>query len=842
MVHMKPKHAAAAALGSVQTVPVTALLAQVLLIAGLAVTVGRSGAVLRPAAWAVGVACGLITNAALSRGLSHHRADRLTPADWVTLGRATLAVGIAALIADSFGDQVPAVLLVTLAAAALALDAVDGWVARRTRMTATLGAVFDAEVDAFLILILSVYVARSAGAWVLAIGAARYAFLAAGWPLPWMRAELPPRFWRKTVAATQGIALTVAAAHILSPAVNGALLGVALLLLAESFGRDIWWLWRHRDGTLVAAVTETDATLSHAVASPDATEAELGFGGPPPEPEPGAQDPDVRQRRPRRLRALRWIAPALTVVAVLVVWAALVVPDQPRDLSLSGFLGLPLEGLVLVAVASVLPGIARRVLAGIAGPLLTLVVVFKVLDIGFIDTFNRRFDLLSDKSYAGTGIETLRASIGHTETTLVVVGIIASVVTLFLLTTFSTLRLARVAAANRRSSLRIVAGLGTVWALLWVFGAQLSSGAPIASTLSASVVVHEVRGVAADIHDQSVFANQIRHDAFRGTPANQLLTGLRGKDVLLVFVEAYGQQAVQGRSFSPEVDAVLSKGDSQLASAGFAARSGFLDSATYGGISWLAHSTLQSGVWVNSQRRYDDLMRTNRFTLSDAFRQAGWRTVDDVPSNDYHWPEGTSFYHYDKLYDRRDVGYQGPTFTYASMPDQYTYAALQRLELSKTHRKPLFAEVDTVSSHMPWNRIPEQIPWSEVGNGSIYNRIPMDHETGAFWSNPTRVQAAYGRSIVYSLNTLLSFVKHADDRNLVMIVLGDHQPLPIVSGHNANHDVPISIIAHDPKVLEQIGGWGWNPGLQPRPTAPVWPMSAFRDNFLRAFDTHPATP
>ena len=818
---------------TVHAAPLTALIAGVLLLAGLAVTVGHSGVGLSPAAWAVGVTCGVITNAALAGGLAYYRTDRLGPADWVTLVRATLAVGVAALVADSFGDSVPVTLLVSLAALALVLDAVDGWVARRTRTTATLGARFDAEVDAFLILVLSVYVARSAGAWVLTIGLARYAFLAAEWPMPWMRAPLPPRFWRKTVAAAQGVFLTVAASHLLSRTATQTLVIAALALLAESFGRDVWWLWTNRHGALTAAVADTEPTVAGPVATPAAPDARRGSRGAAPEPESG------RAPGPRRRTVRRGIALALTILAVVVVWAALVSPDQPSDLSVSGFLRIPLEGLVLVALASVLPVIPRRILAGIVGPLLALVVVFKVLDIGFIDTFNRRFDLLSDKSYAGTGIETLRASIGRTDTNLVVAGIIVGVVALFILTTFSAFRLTRVAAANRRWTLRIVAGLGAVWALFWVFGAQLISQTPIASTLSASVLVNEVSAVRADIRDQAVFAKEIKHDAFRNTPANQLLTGLRGKDVLLVFVEAYGQQAVQGRQFSPEVDAVLSKGDQQLASAGFSARSGFLDSATYGGISWLAHSTLQSGVWVNSQRRYNDLMNTNRFTLSDAFKEAGWRTVDDVPSNDYYWPQGTSFYHYDKLYSRLNVGYKGPTFTYASMPDQYTYAALQRLELSKPHRRPLFAEVDTVSSHMPWNRIPQQIPWSEVGNGSIYNRIPMDHETGAFWSNPTRVQAAYGRSIVYSLSTLFSFVKHDDDKNLVMIMLGDHQPLPIVSGHHSNHDVPISIIAHDPAVLKQIGSWGWNAGLQPRSNAPVWPMSSFRNNFLSAFDSHP---
>jgi phosphatidylglycerophosphate synthase len=816
-----------------QTAPVTALIAQVLLLAALATAVGLSGAGLSPAACAVGVACGVITNTALARGLSHYRADRLGPADWVTLARATLAVGVAALVADSFGHPAPVTLLVSLAAVALALDAVDGWVARRTRTTATLGARLDGEVDAFLILVLSVFVARSAGAWVLTIGAARYAFLAAGWLLPWMREPLPPRHWRKVVAATQGIVLTVAATGRLSPALTAAALVVALALLTESFGRDVWWLWGNRQGTHFAAAVVTDSGISPADAVPSGS-------GPPDATPPGPADATPPGTDPGRGRARKSIAVGLTVLAAVLVWAVLVAPDQPKYLTLSAFLRIPLEGLVVIAVALFLPAIPRRILAVMAGLALTLVVVLKVLDFGFFTTFSRPFDPIGDTSSVGIGITTMREVVGRTEADLIIVGIVVGVIALVVVLILAMLRLTKVAAAHRRPALRVIGGVGAVWALCWLFGAQLLSHTPIASTLAAGVVVDNVQAVQADIHDESVFASQIKHDSFRNTPANQLLTGLRGKDVLLVFVEAYGQQAVQGRAFSPEVDAALSHGDKQLASAGFSARSGFLTSSTYGGISWLAHSTLQSGVWVNNQRRYNQLMTTNRFTLSDAFKEAGWRTVDDVPSNDYYWPQGTSYYHYDKLYDRRNVGYHGPTFTYASMPDQYTYAALQRLELSKTKRPPLFVELDTVSSHMPWNRIPEQIPWNKVGNGSVFNKVPMDHETGAFWSNPPRVQAAYGRSIVYSLNTLFSFVKHLNDKKLVMVMVGDHQPLPIVSGHNSNHDVPISIIAHDPKVLKQIGSWGWGPGLRPKPNAPVWPMSAFRNRFLTAFDSGPS--
>jgi phosphatidylglycerophosphate synthase/SAM-dependent methyltransferase len=179
--------------------------------------------------------------------------DQWGPASWVTLARATLAVGVAALVVDSFAHDTPVGLLVTLAAVALALDLVDGWLARRTGTATALGARFDGEVDAFLILALSVYAAPAYGAWVLAIGAARYLFGAGEWLVPWMRAPLPPRRWRKVVAATQGVVLTIAAAGVLPRALMQALLGVALVLLAASMGECTWWLWRGRHAARAVA-------------------------------------------------------------------------------------------------------------------------------------------------------------------------------------------------------------------------------------------------------------------------------------------------------------------------------------------------------------------------------------------------------------------------------------------------------------------------------------------------------------------------------------------------------------------------------------------------------------
>jgi phosphatidylglycerophosphate synthase len=219
------------------------LIVQLGLLAGLAGTVG-----LGIAGWLTGIAYGAVTCTALTWGLRRTGAGEVGPAGRVTLTRATLVGGVAALTADSFRRHAPVTVLVTLAVVALVLDAVDGQVARRTGTATALGARFDMEVDAFLILVLSVYVTRSIGGWTLTIGAMRYGFVVASWVLPWMRGALPPRQWRKVVAAVQGVVLVIATADVLPrPLMTGAV-AASLALLSESFGRDVGWLWRRRIG------------------------------------------------------------------------------------------------------------------------------------------------------------------------------------------------------------------------------------------------------------------------------------------------------------------------------------------------------------------------------------------------------------------------------------------------------------------------------------------------------------------------------------------------------------------------------------------------------------------
>ncbi|MDI6100722.1 CDP-alcohol phosphatidyltransferase family protein [Actinoplanes sp. NEAU-A12] len=220
--------------------PLAGFVAQLLLLGALAVTVGLS-------TWGLvaGVVYGAVLCGLLGLALQRAGMTRLGWANSVTFSRAILTGGVTALIvAHVAGAETPVALLVTLAGVALAMDGIDGQVARRTGTTTSLGARFDMEIDSILVLVLSVYAGSELGWWAVAIGVFRYAFVAASWALPWLNAPTPPRFSRKVVAAVQGVILVAVASGLLPTLVAVLALVVVLAPLTWSFGCDIAWLYR----------------------------------------------------------------------------------------------------------------------------------------------------------------------------------------------------------------------------------------------------------------------------------------------------------------------------------------------------------------------------------------------------------------------------------------------------------------------------------------------------------------------------------------------------------------------------------------------------------------------
>ncbi len=455
-----------------------------------------------------------------------------------------------------------------------------------------------------------------------------------------------------------------------------------------------------------------------------------------------------------------------------------------------------------------------------------------MLDLSFNSVFDRDFDPVGDWSYLGPGVGVLGDSIGVGWARAVAV--LAGVATLAVLVgvPLAMLRLVRVASAHRRFSLTAATALTTAWVV------GLASGVPGVTTSAATLTVDEVQLVRADLADRSEFAQEIDTDPYAERAASDpesLLSGLAGKDVLLVFVESYGRVAVQDTAYSAGITQVLDAGTRELAAAGYRSQSAFLTSPTFGAGSWLAHSSLQSGLWVDSQRRYRQLLETDRLTLTSLFGDAGWRTVFDVPADTKDWPEGRDFYGFEQYYDSRNVGYEGPKFGYAPMPDQYTLSDFRRRELAPADRPPVMAEIDLISSHHPWTPLPHMVPWEQVGDGSAYDDMSQQPTSQEVFKDPELVRKMYGESVEYSWQALTSFLTTYNDPNLVVIALGDHQPHTYVSGEHVGHDVPISVIAQDPAVMNRIAGWGWQHGLHPSPDADVWRMDTFRDRFLDAF-------
>lgn len=169
-----------------------------------------------------------------------------TVADRVTLSRAVLGGGCATIVVLATLGAAPhrSWWLVLLASPAVLLDAVDGWVARRTGTASIQGSRLDMETDAALMLVLCVPLAYTFGPWVLAIGLMRYAFVALSWWRPALQGQLEFSQFRRIVAAIQAVVLVVALVPVVPETPALIIVVLSLALLTSSFARDVITLER----------------------------------------------------------------------------------------------------------------------------------------------------------------------------------------------------------------------------------------------------------------------------------------------------------------------------------------------------------------------------------------------------------------------------------------------------------------------------------------------------------------------------------------------------------------------------------------------------------------------
>ncbi len=298
-----------------------------------------------------------------------------------------------------------------------------------------------------------------------------------------------------------------------------------------------------------------------------------------------------------------------------------------------------------------------------------------------------------------------------------------------------------------------------------------------------------------------------------------------------------GRSALNQARFQRYSLPALDRFSEKLAEKGLLSASAFLTSPTMGGQSWLAHSTLESGLWLAHQSYYNALMATDRLTLTKAFAKRGHRTVAMKPAIIMPWPEGAHF-GFQKIYAADDMAYAGLPYNWVTMPDQYTFAAFEQFERSAAERdQPVFAEFSLISSHAPWTHIPPVVEdWSSIGNGEIFSTwAEIGDPPHVVWADPERVREQYGKSVRYVIDVLASYAEKYVDENTLLIIVGDHQPAPLVTGEGVGRDVPMHVVAANPELLAPFEAWGFVPGLRPDENAPVHGMDAFRDWFLEAY-------
>ncbi|MFI5934254.1 sulfatase-like hydrolase/transferase [Actinoplanes sp. NPDC051494] len=525
-----------------------------------------------------------------------------------------------------------------------------------------------------------------------------------------------------------------------------------------------------------------------------------------------------------------------TAVAGLLVFAVLAVPDKPDALTsfhhaAGSLLRLPLEGILGAAILLATPDRARRGVATLLGSALGVLSILKGANMGFREVLGRPFNPVLDWSLLGDGYNYLVETSGRAAAIGAVIGVVALSVAVVTAIAASVRHLAEVTAQHRRPARRAVAALVPVWAVLALVGGHAFPGVPRSSDNVAVLARNTVLGVPAALADRARFGELTRSDAFRNVPDDQLLSGLRGHDVVIGVVESYGRTALEDPPMASIVGPALDADERQLTADGFAARSAFLTSSTYGGSSWLAHATFQSGLWIDNPDRYRQLVSGDRLTIAKAFQKAGWDTVGIEPGNTKPWPEA-DFYGYDRVWDARTLGYRGPRFGWSRVPDQFALGAFQKLAYAD-RQGPMMAEITLTSSHTPWPTAPQLVGWDTLGDGKLYGPMAKAGKQPANAAVP--IQERYAKTITYSIGSLLSWARTYGDDDLVLVLFGDHQPNAKVSGEGAGHDVPITIVAKDPAVFDKIADWNWDEGLTPGADAPLWKMDAFRDRFLTAF-------
>ena len=334
----------------------------------------------------------------------------------------------------------------------------------------------------------------------------------------------------------------------------------------------------------------------------------------------------------------------------------------------------------------------------------------------------RDVDFAADFGHVGSLVALLEAAADPLQIVLAAAAAIVVPALLFTLVMLAVGAIERGAAASR-------------------FGlALLLAGTALAATLSGPVSDKALAAIEkqgdklaetwqAEHGDRAVFLARLgpqpRQDAD--------LALLAGRDVYVIFFESYGAVLLDTPQLRARAAPAMTRFGAALTAAGFTLRSGKIASPTYGGGSWLAHGTVDSGAWLDSQLRYDLLSSSERTTWPRLMERVGYQTVDAMPGLKEPL-QNAGFWGFDRMVGTDQLGYAGPSFGWFGVPDQFSLGAIQTLPRDPS--RPLFAQIVLVSSHMPFSPVPPYVEdWTDAGRFASHPEVARELATPPDWQH-----------------------------------------------------------------------------------------------------------
>ena len=500
-----------------------------------------------------------------------------------------------------------------------------------------------------------------------------------------------------------------------------------------------------------------------------------------------------------------WLLPAL---ALLLLNASLTFENVWPTPAVTWGLALSAELAVAVLLLSLIP--SSRLTRWLLPAVWVALVAGRYVAVTAPGLYGRELNLYWDSQHLGNVAAMLsRALDGWAIVLAVLVSALAAAAAFVLAQAAFVALSSALARRGPRNALRALSA-----GVVALFASQQAAGGfpavvPFAAPVTAAYA-RQVRYAAAMIGPGAVAPALAASPAFDAS-----LERVRNTDVLLVFVESYGAVAFE----DPEISAGLEPGRASLAEAiaatGRETVSAYVESPTFGGSSWLAHLSLMSGVEVRDQYAYTSLMASRRETMLSAFERQGFRTVALMPGMRQAWPEG-AFYGFDVIHSSSLLAYQGPQFGWWSIPDQYALARLDALERTAARRAPIFVVFPTSTTHAPFGPVPPYQPeWPR-----ILTRTPFDvadvERTMVLQPDLMNLRPEYVRAMAYEYRTFAGYLlEHAGD-DLVMVLVGDHQPPAAVAGRDASWSVPVHVITGNRDVAASLIARGFTAGIVPR--------------------------